>query len=133
MPKGFVRTLMASSPVKVPEIEANTMIDVTKKAANQAVLLMEMNDFDPAEAGLRLAVSSGGCSGLEYDMDLVENPEDNDRIFESNGVRVFCDPRSYLYVNGTTIGYQDSLTQSGFTFDNPNAKRSCGCGTSFSA
>jgi len=108
------------------------MIYLTEKAEAKAEMLLDLNGFDPLVGGVRLAIKSGGCSGLEYALDLESEPSENDRIFKSeNGVRIFCDPKSYLYVRETTIDYKDSMTGGGFSFQNPQAKRSCGCGTSF--
>ena len=107
------------------------MIQISEKAAGQAQKLMSENDIDPAIAGVKLSVKAGGCSGLNYLLDIVESPEDNDRVFTQNGVNLFCDPKSYLYLNGTEIDFEGGMT-GGFKFNNPNAKRSCGCGTSFS-
>ncbi|MFB6262042.1 MAG: HesB/IscA family protein [Bradymonadaceae bacterium] len=108
------------------------MISLTEEAAEQALQMMEENGISPdSDYGLRLGVESGGCSGLEYVLDIVPEPNDNDRVFEFHGVNVYCDPKSYLYLKGTEIGWQESMTGSGFSFENPNAKRSCGCGTSF--
>ena len=108
------------------------MISLSEQAAQQAVKMMHEHDIDPqSDYGLRVGVKSGGCSGLNYVLDIVDSPEDNDRVFEFHGVNVYCDPKSYLYLNGTEIGWNDSMTDSGFEFSNPNAKRSCGCGTSF--
>ena len=83
--------------------------------------------------GLRLGVLGGGCSGLSYQFkyDVRERPADN--VFEFDGVKVFVDPKSMLYLDGMTLDYKESLMYSGFAFDNPNATKSCGCGTSFSA
>ena len=80
---------------------------------------------------VRVGVTAGGCSGYEYVLDVVDETRFNDRIFTSHNVQVIVDPRSYLYINGTQIDYDNSMMGGGFTFDNPNAKRSCGCGTSF--
>jgi iron-sulfur cluster assembly protein len=82
---------------------------------------------------VRLGVTAGGCSGYEYVLDIVSGVRENDRVFVSHGVRVVCDPRSYLYVNGTVVDYDDAMMGGGFKFENPNATRSCGCGTSFQA
>lgn len=80
--------------------------------------------------GLRLKVIGGGCSGLQYKMDFdAEKP--GDRIFEKDGVKVLVDMKSLLYLNGTELDYKDELMQAGFVFQNPNVKRSCGCGASF--
>ncbi len=108
------------------------MISMTELAAQKARKMMQENDIDPdGSYGIRVGVQSGGCSGLNYVLDIVEGAEDNDRVFNYHGVKVYCDPRSYLYLSGTEIGYDDAVIDGGFTFNNPNAKRSCGCGTSF--
>lgn len=107
------------------------MINITEHAAQQALQIMSENDIDSGVSGIKLGVKSGGCSGLNYVLDIVESPDENDRVFSQHGVRLFCDPKSYLYLNGTQVDYESSLTGGGFKFTNPNAKRSCGCGTSF--
>lgn len=108
------------------------MISLTENAAKHAVEMMQENDISPDSTyGIRVGVESGGCSGMEYVLDIVDGPEENDRVFEMHGVKVYCDPKSYLYLNGTQVGFEKSMTGGGFTFENPNAKRSCGCGTSF--
>lgn len=108
------------------------MIGITSLAAEKARTMMIDNNLSPeANNGIRIGVKSGGCSGLNYVLDIVESPADNDRVFERNGVKIFCDPRSYLYLNGTEIDFEDSVMGGGFKFNNPNARRSCGCGTSF--
>jgi iron-sulfur cluster assembly protein len=85
---------------------------------------------DP-ERGLRVKVVGGGCSGLSYKMDL-DVPRQGDRVFERDGARVIVDRKSFLYLNGTELHYEESLMESGFNLKNPNVKRSCGCGASFS-
>ena len=80
---------------------------------------------------VRVGVMAGGCSGYEYALNIISKAQPNDRMFTSHGVHVVVDPRSYLYINGTQIDYDNSMMGGGLTFDNPNAKRSCGCGTSF--
>jgi iron-sulfur cluster assembly protein len=81
--------------------------------------------------GLRVKVVEGGCSGFEYNMDL-DSPAPEDRVFEKNGARVLLDPESILHLAGTELDYRSGLIQSGFVFNNPNVKQTCGCGTSFS-
>ena len=83
------------------------------------------------EAGLRLAVKGGGCSGLSYNMEWAEKPRERDKIFERDGVRMFVDPKSYLYLIGTELIYEEGLMASGFKLQNPNVKAACGCGDSF--
>jgi iron-sulfur cluster assembly protein len=84
-----------------------------------------------AERGLRVKVVGGGCSGLSYKMDL-DVPRQGDRVFERDGARVIVDRKSFLYLHGTELHYEESLMESGFNLKNPNVKRSCGCGASFS-
>ena len=107
------------------------MITITEGAASKAITMMQENDLSTPAAGLRLGVKAGGCSGLNYVLDLVDEPNANDRVFEQHGVRLYCDPKSYLYLNGTQVDFESNMMGGGFKFTNPNAKRSCGCGTSF--
>jgi iron-sulfur cluster assembly protein len=80
---------------------------------------------------LRVAIRGGGCSGLSYFFDWVNTPEDKDKRFEFGDVQVCIDPKSYLFLNGSTLDFQDNLVKTGFVFENPNATSSCSCGTSF--
>ena len=82
-------------------------------------------------AGLRIAVKGGGCSGLAYHMEWAEAPRERDKIFEREGVRIFVDPKSYLYLMGTELIFEESMMASGFKLQNPNEKTACGCGESF--
>ena len=107
------------------------MIEITTSAGQEIARLIDLEK--PGESGgLRLFVKGGGCSGMLYDMKIVESPEEKDKIFEVDNVRVFVDPKSYLFLNGTTVDFKESLMGRGFVFENPNASNSCGCGTSFS-
>lgn len=107
------------------------MISVTPKAIQK--IREAFVKHGVSEGGLRLGVQGGGCSGLSYlfKVETKERPKDN--IFDFGGVKVFVDPKSMLYLDGMTLDYKESLIRSGFVFENPNAKKSCGCGTSFSA
>ncbi len=89
--------------------------------------------ISPEQGGLRLGVQGGGCSGLSYNIRFDTQPRERDRIFQFGDVRVFVDPKSFIYLHGMTLDYQETLMQQGFVFVNPNASKSCGCGTSFSA
>jgi iron-sulfur cluster assembly protein len=82
--------------------------------------------------GLRIGVSTGGCSGLSYRMDFEEKPTERDKVLEFDGLKVFVDPKAYLYLSNVEIGWHSDLLSSNFTFHNPDAKTTCGCGTSFS-
>jgi iron-sulfur cluster assembly protein len=105
------------------------MVALTASAVQAIRRLQE--EYKNPKLALRLGVLGGGCSGLSYKIDLADDPAEKDKVFEKDGVRVFVDPKSYLYLNGMELDYFDHLTQRGFTFNNPNAKSSCGCGTSF--
>ena len=103
------------------------MITLTKFAANKIKTLL----VEKKETGVRAGVRGGGCSGFTYQLKF-DNEKENDRVIESNGVFLYVDSKSYLYLMGTEIDFVDELNQSGFKFVNPNAKRTCGCGESFS-
>jgi iron-sulfur cluster assembly protein len=90
-----------------------------------------LDERQTPQAGLRIAVKGGGCSGLAYHMEWAENPRERDKVFEREGVRVFVDPKSYLYLMGTELIFEDGLMASGFKLRNPNEKSACGCGESF--
>ena len=102
-------------------------ISLTDSAVNKIHSLL---GADP-EKGLRVKVVGGGCSGLSYKMDL-DVPRQGDRVFEKDGAKVIVDRKSFLYLNGTELHYEESLMESGFNLKNPNVKRECGCGASFS-
>jgi iron-sulfur cluster assembly protein len=104
------------------------MIEITESAAKKIQKLV--TDAGQAEAGLRVKVVGGGCSGLTYKMNL-DVPRDGDKIFEHDGAKLIVDRKSFLYLNGTMLDYTDDLMSSGFALQNPNIKRSCGCGASF--
>ena len=83
-------------------------------------------------ANIRVGVKGGGCSGLTYVLDLVDEPGDNDKVIEEHGLQLYVDKKSYVFLAGTQLEYSGGLNGKGFVFNNPNAKTTCGCGTSFS-
>jgi len=108
-------------------------ITVTETAANEIKNIVTQQELDTEKVRLRVGVKGGGCSGFSYLLDLTEQYGDQDEAFEQHGVRVICDPKSYLYLDGTTIDFKDEVMGRGFVFSNPNATSTCGCGSSFSA
>lgn len=106
------------------------MIALTKSAVDQVKHIIEKN-ADNAGKALRVRVTGGGCSGLSYKLDFDDIIAENDKQFEEGGVKVVVDPKSYLYLKGMTLDYSGGLNGKGFTFSNPNATKSCGCGSSF--
>ena len=107
------------------------MIHVTEKAAEKIRELLVKEGVSAETGGLRLGVQGGGCSGLTYAMRLESKPRDRDNVFEEHGARIFVDPKSYVYLDNTTLDYQEELIRRGFVFHNPAATRTCGCGSSF--
>ena len=103
-------------------------VNVTEQAAAK---IKEMIAAENREGqGLRLKVVGGGCSGLQYKIDF-DLPKTTDKVFEKDGAKVLVDMKSLLYLSGTELDYKEELMQSGFVFQNPNVKKSCGCGASF--
>jgi iron-sulfur cluster assembly accessory protein len=107
------------------------LIKVMDKASRKLRSLLEQQGRQ--NGALRLAVIGGGCSGLQYKMDLVDGPIDRDILVESAGVRVVVDPKSALFVSGSVLDYSDDLQKGGFQVTNPNAVAHCSCGQSFAA
>lgn len=108
------------------------MIKVSDIAKEKAIQLMTEDGFNPETDYIRVGVKSGGCSGLEYVLKFDHQKEGSDQVFEDNGIRIIVDKKSFLYLIGTTLEYSGGLNGKGFIFNNPNAKRTCGCGESFS-
>jgi iron-sulfur cluster assembly protein len=107
-------------------------ITITDKALEHIRLAMQKEGMAGKEGGFRLGVQGGGCSGLSYHVRFDTQPRERDRIFEYGDVRVFVDPKSFIYLSGMTVAWEESLMHRGFVFQNPNAKKSCSCGSSFS-
>ena len=107
------------------------MIQVTESAAQQISVLKQADKNLAADASLRVKVVTGGCSGMSYKLDFDQAVGGDDKIVEHNGVKLVIDKKSYLYLVGMNLDYQGGLNGQGFVFNNPNATRTCGCGSSF--
>jgi iron-sulfur cluster assembly protein len=105
---------------------------LSEVAAKEIQSIIKDQELDAEKVRLRVGVKGGGCSGFSYVLDLTESQKDSDEVFEQHGIKIICDPKSLLYLNGTTIDFRDELMGRGFVFSNPNATTSCGCGSSFS-
>ncbi len=113
-------------------IYLRNMIKVSETAKKKVVELMKDDGYNPSKDYVRVGVKSGGCSGLSYDLKFDNEHQEEDKVFEDNGVRIIVDKKSFLYLIGTTLEYSGGLNGAGFVFNNPNANRTCGCGESFS-
>ena len=108
-------------------------VQVTERALKRIRIAMAKEGISPAEGGLRLGIQGGGCSGLSYNIRFDTQPRERDRIYQFEDVRVFIDPKSFIYLHGMILDYEETLMRRGFNFVNPNSTKSCGCGSSFSA
>ena len=106
-------------------------VSITERAQAEVKRIVEDQSL-PAETALRVGVKGGGCSGFSYTLGFDDNVAATDQVHEINGIKVICDPKSFLYLNGTVVDFEESLMGRGFKFTNPNAAKSCGCGESFS-
>lgn len=106
------------------------MIQISESAAKK-IGNLKSEEGQPDSAFLRVEVKKGGCSGLSYKMNFDQNPKDGDQFFEANGQKIAVDGESFLYLIGMTMDYSGGLNGKGFVFSNPNATKSCGCGSSF--
>ena len=107
------------------------MVQISENAAKLINKMVARHGFPGG--GLRIGIKAGGCSGLSYVFAWEPSAKDGDHVFDGpEGSRVFIDPKSYRFIDGTTLDYDTSLVSKGFIFNNPHAKSSCGCGTSFS-
>jgi iron-sulfur cluster assembly accessory protein len=107
------------------------MLTLTQTASEKVQDFIHEQGVESGEAGLRVAVLPGGCSGFQYGLNIEDAPEDDDEVFEVGGVKVFIDPFSAQYLEGVEIDYVTGFMGQGFTFRNPNATGGCGCGSSF--
>jgi iron-sulfur cluster assembly protein len=124
---------LAPKPAATPSFRVGDerLVKLTASAAHKVATLLTKQGR--ANGVLRVAVVGGGCSGLQYKMDLQDGPASRDILVESGGVRVVVDPKSALYVTGSELDYVEALQDGGFKVKNPNAATSCSCGESFSA
>jgi len=106
------------------------LITLTERATKEIRRIVDEQKL-PAATALRVGVKGGGCSGFSYTLGFDDQISEVDQVTEVEGVRVVCDPKSFLYLNGTQIDFEDNLMGRGFKFGNPNASKTCGCGESF--
>jgi len=106
------------------------MISITDRATVEVRRIIDEQNL-PTGTALRVGVKGGGCSGFSYTLGFDDQIGETDQIAESEGIKVVCDPKSFLYLNGTQLDFEDNLMGRGFKFQNPNAAKSCGCGESF--
>jgi iron-sulfur cluster assembly protein len=117
-------------PAKPLRRKEEAMITMTPEAIEKVKsILTERKE----EGGLRIAIIGGGCSGFQYQMTLDNEPQKDDKVLDMGGLKVFVDSKSLMYLDGTKVDYVNGANGSGFKFDNPNAKATCGCGESFEA
>ena len=119
-----------TTPQSLPTVQA-APVELTPLAAQKLQAILKEKNLN--EHGLRVFISGGGCSGFQYGMAFENTMEEGDFVFESNGVRVYLDSASAMYLEGATVDYVDSLMGGGFRIENPNAVSTCSCGQSFSA
>ena len=108
-------------------------ITLTERAVKEVKSILEQQGLPIESTYLRLGVKGGGCSGFTYSLDLTPVKGEHDEEFGQDGVKCLCDPKSLLYMDGTTVDFKDGVMGRGFVFNNPNASSTCGCGSSFSA
>lgn len=106
-------------------------VKLTDKAVKEIKTICDQQKLALDNVFLKVGVKGGGCSGFSYILDLTENRNDNDEMFEHEGIRVICDPKSHLYLDGVEVDFKDEIMGRGFVFKNPNATSTCGCGASF--
>jgi len=121
---------VVSIPTSVTGTDENDNIIITTKALSEVKKIKESNNIAD-DFGLRLGVKGGGCSGMSYTLGFDGASRDTDLVLDAEGVRIFIDSKSMFYLMGMTLDFSDGLMGKGFTFNNPNATKTCGCGSSF--
>jgi iron-sulfur cluster assembly accessory protein len=124
-------TLAPAARTEAPEAAPETPIALTAKAIEMVKQAIAQEGLEGH--GIRVGVAGGGCAGFQYSMDFEKEPRADDMTIEQDGVKIFVDPMSSMYLQGVTIDYVVGLQGAGFKFNNPNAKSTCGCGSSFTA
>jgi iron-sulfur cluster assembly protein len=122
-------SVQQTSPAQAPK---QLTVNVTAKAAEQIKKQVAARPGATAQSGIRLGIKGGGCSGLSYVIEYCDTPRARDHLFEVDGAKVYVDPKSLIYLNGTTFDYVETFQQRGFKFVNPQMRSECGCGESFS-
>lgn len=112
------------------EVQTRNDISISSKAMKEIRKIMEENNITP-DVGLRIGVKGGGCSGLTYSMGFDPESRDGDTVMEQDDIKLYVDGKSLFYLMGTELDFTDGLNGKGFVFNNPNAKKTCGCGESF--
>ncbi len=127
--------MIAAETIRNAENVAPTQkgVQVTERALKRIRVAMAKEGVSPVEGGLRLGITGGGCSGLSYNIRFDSQPRERDRIYQFDDIRIFVDPKSFIYLHGMILDYEETLMRQGFNFINPNSTKSCGCGSSFSA
>ena len=117
---------------------AKAAVEITKNALKRIRIAMAKEGVSPEQGGLRLGIQGGGCSGLSYNIRFDTKPRERDRTFifddaTNAPIRIFVDPKSFIYLTGMVLDFEETLMRQGFNFINPNPTKSCGCGSSFSS
>jgi iron-sulfur cluster assembly accessory protein len=128
MATSTVTTTTTPTPEAIPEPKA-TPVRLTDSAVNKVREIMATQD--PLPAGLRIGVVGGGCSGFQYSMSFENQSGMMDKVYDFNGLKVFLDATSLMYLNGCVVDYVETIEAAGFKFENPTVKSTCGCGSSF--